>query len=203
MVALASDSMTRADSANLGANWTDDGKGAHWTISSNKAVPSAFNQDASAHYSAISWPNDHYSQAQITVSGTTGADAGNGVSVRQSGSGSLTLYVLSVDHAASNNVNLWKNVSGAFTHLAATTQTWTDGDTWRLEAQGTTLTVKLNGSTLSAMTTTDSSITSGNAGIYFSSVETSASLVNWEGGDFTGGGGAAPSRSRRLLVGVG
>ena len=56
-------------------------------------------------------------------------------------------------------------------------------------AQSTTLTPKYAGSAISGMTTTDSSLATGNAGIYFSTSETSASVDNWEGGDFAAAGG--------------
>lgn len=187
MSALATDSFDRADGG-LGANWTVL-KGS-WSISGNKAVPGSFSTpDASAIYSGVTWPNDQYAKAKCTVTGTSGSDAGIGVCVRAAlNAGSFNGYVLAVDHAASGNVGLFKNTGpiGTYTHLATATQAFTDGDTFELQAQGTTITVKYNGTTIGAMTTTDSSLATGSAGLYFSTAETSASANDWEGGDFSG-----------------
>jgi hypothetical protein len=102
----------------------------------------------------------------------------------------MTCYRLIGDHAASVNFSIDKFVSGTFTNLGTRTQAFSDGDLVYLEVQGTTLVAKVAGSQLGA-SITDSAIASGKAGISFSSTETSASLDDWEGGDFAAGGPTA------------
>jgi hypothetical protein len=185
MGVVASDSFTRADAANLGANWTEGGE--TYSIASNACVPDdptgIHTGDSWAGWNTVAWANDQYAQAAITVSGSGGGGQGNGVAVRVSTSGAQTFYRVVIDHAATNNVEVAKVVSGGYTQIGQRTTAFSNGDTLYLEAQGTTLIVKLNGSALGA-SFTDASIASGRAGIAFSSNETSASMVNWVGGDF-------------------
>jgi hypothetical protein len=181
MSALASDNFNRGDSTGLGANWTGIGGGG-FDVSGNKAVPHLLSGDQHSVYTAISWPNDQYSLAKITVTGTAGTDQGVGVCVRFS-STVVTGYRLVIDHASpGTNVHLIEMTSGTGNILASWSQAFTDGDTFSLEVQGTTLTVKYNGSVLG--TATDSAHAAGNAGLAYSSTETSASVDDWEGGDF-------------------
>ena len=64
-----------------------------------------------------------------------------------------------------------------------------DGDILRLEIQGSTMTIKLNGVQLGA-TVNDASHTTGSAGMAFSSVDNNSFIDTWEGGDFGQTGGA-------------
>lgn len=187
MVALATDNFNRAnDATGLGANWTTASSPNKWTVSSNQAVPSAFSGgDSVSYYSAIAWPNDHYSKAQLTANGTS-TDAGPGLLVRKASTSSEdTFYWTTANHAATNNVDMYKVVSTTFTLIQRATQAYTDGDTFEMDAQGTTLrAIYVTGSS-TAISTTDSAIGSGNAGLAYSSTITSAAADNWEGGDFT------------------
>lgn len=180
MSVLATDNFNRANAANLGANWTEELGG--WSIVSNAAVPDNLGgSDSIGYWNAITWPNDQYSQAKITVTGTTGNSQGLGVTVRKSTS-TVARYRLVADHAAANNMEL-AVFNTAYTSLWQRTQAFTNGDTIYLEAQGTTIIGKLNGVAVGAATT-NSAIASGKAGIGFSSFETAAVLDDWEGGDF-------------------
>lgn len=185
MGVIATDNFNRANETPLsgGGNWSV-GTDNPWNLSSNIAVPSSVSSDDAMHYTAGTWPNDHYSKADLTVSGTGGLQQGVGLTVR--GTTAATTYYRAVtDHAASNNVSISKMVNGVYTNLALVTSSWTDGSTWELDAQGTSLTFKRAGSTI--LTATDASIASGKPGIILSSNVTSASLDNWEGGDFSAG----------------
>ena len=182
MAVLATDTFTRADNLDLGTDWDVPTGGSAFQLLNNAAAPRNPDTDAVESNNSATWPNDQYAQCAATVSGTT-STAGPGPAVRIA-TGALTLYRCVVSHAASNNVELAKIVSGTYTQLALRTQAWTDGDVLRLEVAGTTLKVFRNGTQMGA-NVTDSSIASGRAGIGFSSVTTSASLDNWEGGDFT------------------
>jgi hypothetical protein len=187
MAILAADNFNRANGIGLGANWTQPaGTSNQFDISSNAAIPhSAASGDSYDAYTAITWPNDQWSQANLTVSGTAGGGNGIGLAVRLA-TGQKTGYRTSLDHATSSNVDLSKVVNNTSTDLGLTSlASWTDGDLWELDILGTTLTLFHSGATQA--TTSDSAITSGNAGIFFSTSETSASLDNWAGGDFHAG----------------
>ena len=70
-----------------------------------------------------------------------------------------------------------------------------------LEAQGTSLVLKVNGSTV--VSVTDSSISSGNAGLGGRNFASdSPKYDDWSGGDF-GGGGGTPLFLCSLLNGLG
>lgn len=197
---LASDSFTRADSTGLGGNWGQANNALNqFDISGNKAIPHNFSSgDSDSYYSAITWPNDQYSKVKVTVNGTSGGGSGLGPGVRIAGpSGGHSLFCVVTDHAASGNTHLIKRVTGSFVDLGNATQSFTDGDYFEIQAIGTTLNVVYGGSTI--ISTTDSANSSGYAGIYFSTSETSASGDDWEGGDFTSAGGEVPFR-RQLVV---
>ena len=162
----------------FGGPWATNGFG----ISSNTAVPDSFGSDKLSLYTRISWPNDQYVQCRITVTGTSG-DTGFGVALRSSIDGA-NLYRCVVNKATTNNVVVAKAVANAYTALQRYTVTWADGDTFRMEVQGTTLTAYQNGVALSP-TVSDSSMTGGYAGILLSSAVTSGSIDDWEAGDFS------------------
>lgn len=202
MSVLATDDFNRANENPLGNGvWTTSNGQVAWQIQTSTATPTdvAVTNDGS-YYSGIAWPNDQYSQAKLTVSSSAGGDQGVGLLARQK-STSNTFYALVTDHAAASNVNLIKFVGGAGAILNTTTHPWTDGDTWRLEVQGTTLRAIRNTSTIT--TTTDASIANGSPGIFLSTAVTSASLDDWEGGDFATGAGSIAPISFMTIMGVG
>lgn len=202
MVALASDNFNRANSTGLGANWTKAGDASifRFDVVSNAAVPESLaGADSMAYYNAVTWPNDQYSQAKITVTGTGGGGSGPGVAVRVGITG-LNWYRAVVDHAGSNNVSLSIMVGGAYSDIWLRNATFTDGDVLRLEVQGTTLRVKINGVQVGG-DVTDSTFSTGNAGLAYSTSESAATLDDWEGGDFSGG--ASPQTVTPNAIGTG
>lgn len=197
MGVIATDNFNRANETPLsgGGNWSLSFGDNPWDLSGNVVVPRFLSQDCIMHYTAGTWPNDQYSKADLTVTATVGGDQGVGLTVR--GTTAATTYYRAVaDHAASSNVSIAKMVAAVHTTLTSGTFTWTDGATWELRVQGTTLTFICNGTTV--LTTTDSAIASGKPGIALSSNVTAASIDNWEGGDFAAGGGA----KKRMLAGL-
>jgi hypothetical protein len=184
---LASDTFDRANANPIGSPWTTASGESAMQIVSNACTPSTLANDCAAYHSTIAWPADQYSKAKLSVTGTAGGKSGPTLKVRQA-SGARTCYQLEVDHAATANVNVDKVVAGAFTSLTGfpLTLAWTDGDTWELRAIGTTISVYRNGVLVGSAVDSASPITSGNPGIGYSSTETSASIDNWEGGDFAG-----------------
>jgi len=199
---LASDDFNRADSANLGTNWSLR-RGNDFTIASNKAVFTTSTPDSAMWYDPIPFPNTQYSQAALSgLSGTT-SEAGLGVCVRcdtqapGTGAPAVTFYGAVVNAAGSNNVSIEKWVANTYTLLAQFTQAWTDGDVLRLSVQGSTLRVYRNGVQIGT-DVVDSSITSGSPGIYHAAPFTGGTIDNWEGGS---GDLVASGRRYRRLVG--
>lgn len=192
MSILATDNFNRANENPLAGNWTTGpGEGNMRLVGNLAANFGDDGIDCAAYYSAITWPNDQYSKAKLATTGTAGSAAGPMLTVRQSNSAD-THYRLAVDHAGTNNVDLRRRVAGTTTPIATFTQAWTDGDTWELRVQGTTLSVWLNGVQVGT-NQTDANIASGYAGIAYSSLDANATIDDWEGGDFAGGGGGGPA----------
>lgn len=182
---LATDNFNRANSTTLGANWTDINIG--WGVTTNEADATNAADAQSSGYSAITWPNDQYAQCVLRTMDTT-ADEGAGPLLR----GDATNIYLSQGNTA--DVRLYKRLSGIFTQLGSTAGAAASGDKLYAEAQGSSLLVQKNGTTVVGPVT-DTAIASGRAGLWdFDDV---ATVDDWEGGDF-----AAAAR-QRTLMGVG
>src|SRR5260221_291047 len=143
MAVLATDNFNRANADPIGTPWATTGDSQHFTIASNVATPASLVSDAGAFENTVTWPNDQYSQAQLTVTGTGAGGTGLGVGVRMASG--INYYRVVTDHGVSNNVELAKLVGGSYTQIWQRTQSWTDGDTFYIEAQGTAIVVKRNG----------------------------------------------------------
>lgn len=182
MTALATDNFNRANVDPIGGNWTTISTEGDLAIVSNAVTPHSLAVDSGAFYNAITWPNDQYSQLNLTVSSTTSAQ-GMGPAVRVA-SAAETYYRVVLSHAATLNVVLHKVVASSLSTLWSRTATFNDGDLVRLEVQGTTLRVFIAGTQVGAdFSDSSSPITSGSAGIGYSPAATSNSGDNWEGGD--------------------
>lgn len=184
MGVLASDTFARANENPLGNGvWTTCPSRVAMQIVSSVATPTDLTTtDNGSYYSGIAWPADQFSRARMTVNGTVGAGSGIALYVRQA-AGADTQYWLACDHAATNNIQLFKHVAGVLTAIAGWPRTlaWTDDSLWELQAIGTSLRVFCNGVAV-GLPATDTSIATGSPGIGFSTAETSASLRAWEGG---------------------
>jgi hypothetical protein len=181
MAVLATDDFNRANSTGLGANWTTLTGGSvvdGFDVVSNTAQPHIITNDEATRYTAIAWPNDHYSQAALSMSGI-GAGTGPGVVVRATNGGNW--YRCVVNHAGSNNLVMHQTVGGVSTTLATLTVTWTDGDILRLLAVGTTLRIFQNGAQVGA-DVIDAALASGSPGLFYSTTSTTAVVDSWEGG---------------------
>lgn len=203
---MATDNFNRANGA-LGANWT--------TITSEQALVVASNalaigsgletQDAGNFWNAVSFANDQYSQLVLPVIAAAGSGVGIGVVVRAA-SAARTYYRVV---ACASGTELGKVVAGTFTSLKTDSTVWANGDTIRLEVTGQnpniTLTVKRNGSVISALTHTgETSINSGSAGVAYSSVTAgTATGDDWDGGDISAGITLTPAQAAATLAGQG
>lgn len=173
---IASDNFNRSNQAPIAGNWTST----TMNLTSNHVVPASLGADGAAYYSGTTWPNDQYSKAKLSVTGTAGATHGVGLLVRRSTS-ATTHYRLVVDHASTGNVTLSKAIAGTATTLVTLTQSWSDGDVWELRVMGTTLQIRRNDVQVGA-DVIDSSIASGRAGVAYAATESAASVDDWEGG---------------------
>lgn len=201
MTAIVADDFNRANNEDIGAVWfsrnvADDVK---FQLTSNAIDPDDLSRDCREMYDAIAWPNDQYFQAKLTATGTVGGGQGIGFSLRGSNS-AKTYYRLATDHAASDNVEVSKFVAGAYTPLGTRTQAWSNGDTFKLEVENTTLRAYYNGTQMGA-DFSDAAISSGFPGPCYSSTITAASMDDMEaGGVITGPVLAVTGTWARLVV---
>lgn len=180
MTTLATDDFNRANSSTLGANWTAQSGVSSMSILSNQAdvVDNRGN-----YYSNATWPNDHWSQATIL---TTANILHASVRVRCA-TAADTYYNGGANPTDFGNKNrrIWKTVAGTRTSLGSQATDVVANDVIYLEAQGTALVFKVNGTTV--VSVTDSSIASGNAGLGGRNFASdSPKYDDWSGGDFSG-----------------
>lgn len=174
---MAFDDFVRANAANLGANWTNSaGSVNSFEIHSNQAMNTGTNVCLEA-YTASAAPDDQSSQVTLTILLST-TDSGPGPAVRISTS-ALTGYFA---QANTTEIKLYKVVAGAFTQLGSNAAAAAVNDVLYIEAVGTAITVKKNGSIIIGPIT-DSAIATGNWGMWVSNgagAETNA-MAPWTG----------------------
>jgi hypothetical protein len=191
MGVIATDNFTRADASTLGSNWTNTDSSS-WGISSNQAHCTATGGDSFAFtvWNANAFPNDQYSQ--ITISSLAALTGLICPGVRMSLSAETSYFCQEL----SNTLYIVKMVAGSNTNLTSGSYTPAVGDVIYLSAVGTTLTAKVNGTTV--LTTTDSSISSGSAGMGGLFIGNSTLVTPWTGGNFV-----SSVKHRLPLLGVG
>ena len=188
MAILASDDFNRANNNDLGANWSPVHNSLQ--IASNEVADVLqLSVDCAERYSAVIWPNDHWSEATIGTTGTNGLGAGMGVCVRAAAA-AATYYRLV---ASSVGWELSSFIAGAFQGAIANSATpaFANGDRIYLEIRGTTLVVKRNttngiGGTV-LTTQTSATIASGSPGVNYSANDFAATINSWMAGDFSTG----------------
>jgi len=177
MAQLATDNFNRADSGTLGANWTRISPN-NLFIASNTVRATTTTDDISAYtgFGAIS--TNQYSQC--TYNGGNGA----GVCVRCSNSAN-TFYVGFFGEGTT--CYIFKVIAGTFTALSTVTgATPASGDTLYIEAQGTSIVTKENGTVRNSITNTaiDGSTVGGPyPGLH--GYDTNVAIDNFAMGDFT------------------
>ena len=163
------------------SNWTINDGG--FDIQSSAVAPDAAGGDHCAHWNADTFDDDQYSEITRVAVGTTWF----GVTVRASTSAADTFYIY---RASSSAKELNRVLVGARITLASDATGVSVNDVQRIEAEGTTITPMLNGSEDTGVgAQTDSSISSGAAGIGGFGNSTTTRGDDWEGGDLGGGGG--------------
>lgn len=167
---VATDDFNRADGG-LGANWTIQ-TGANMAISGNLVTTTTTSTDQLAFWNADAFNNNQYSKWKAQVSGGSGLP---GVTVRASATGgSLNAYF-------ANSAGIHKFVAGVYTQLLSDSLTLADGDTLELRVSGTTLERYHNGVLDGSVT--DSSLSSGSAGILQYTTGSAVKSDDWEGGN--------------------
>jgi len=177
-----------------------------FNLVSNAAAPQTLGGDHCSVWAGRSFSPDQYSQAACTVTGTT-SDRGPGVCVRAHPP-HRHYYRAVVSKAVADNVAVSiHRVGFGGEILAVRTVTWVDGDVLLLEIRGTdppVLKVYQNGVQLGAdINSTAPHILEGNPGIAYSSVTTSASVDNWEGGAYSQDEGIIVNTLRPRIFGPG
>jgi hypothetical protein len=186
MTTLFTDSLTRANGA-IGPNYTQQsGHTATWVIASNSAQPSTFGSgDTMTAITAVAAPNDQWIQGTCTTIGA-GGGSGFGLGVRMA-TGAVTHYrLVGGDSGAAGCTELSKEVAGAFTSLATSTDVWDTGAVMYIEVQGNQILCKRNGVTLFGGAITDNSLATGSWGLVYSSTPASGGITNVTAGDFAG-----------------
>lgn len=194
-----SDDFNRADAGSLGGNYTQmfSTGGCGLTIASNVALTNTTSTNCAVRWSADTPANDQV----CTIKPTSGIDGNEYVNCMVRATGTTT--------ATSNTYFCGGSASGYFlnevtngTNTTLTSGSWTlaSGDVISCQAVGTTISIKLNGSTVDAAT--DSAHASGQCGILlFDANNTGA-----HGDDFTCDSiptGAGSTPRGMLLLGVG
>jgi hypothetical protein len=187
-MATAQDLFNRADSSDLGANYTGC-LALRNAIVSNKCAGGSSGNSTGDFYTATTFANDQYAEAIIS-----GKAALNYFSVLGRGAGSAaTRNVYQCTLGGSNEYYISKLLLGVTQagEVAGTTS-FADGDVLRLEVSGTTtvtVTLKKNGVTIDTLTDSSSPIASGYTGLEFfwGTAGTRPTFDNFDTGDLSSG----------------
>lgn len=169
------------------SNWTNNvGTPFVQALDSGSARGADSGAPGLARWNADTFDADQYSEGTIvTFNGVTATTAGVATRLGSSGRPCYTF------DATYTNQYLFRQNTTDRTLLSSAPQNPSDGDVFRLESSGTTHTCSRNGSTNQCPSAqTDSTHTSGSAGVSFVGTSVYPSLGDWEGGNL---GGAAPA----------
>lgn len=177
------DNFNRADGG-LGANWaTASGDGAP-DIASNEC---RFAADPCAAYYSAAAPSSANHYAQCVLRTMIGSGDGTGPMVRCS-SVLDTKYFLSANTA---NTQMYRVVAGVYTQLGSNGSAAATGNTAYLEANGTSLTSKINGSTVVGPITDAAIGGTGFAGVFGSNGASNPTVDDFEFDALAAGGGTS------------
>lgn len=184
---LGSDPGTGANANPAGGNWTTNPQYFAIQRASNLLEPaSTTNTTAIAYWNAVTWNSFNDQWGQITASNCNSSSNVLSVVLRQSTSAKTHYRVQWAGTVGSSGTySILKSVAGTGTSLATSSLTVSTTDTLGLAINGTNLYFYYNGILLAVAT--DSSITSGQAGLFLLGDSTStsdASVSAWSGGNF-------------------
>jgi hypothetical protein len=161
----------------------------------DQVQPNSVGSDSGAYWNADAFSSNHYSQCKVIAAAAASVTFVSAVARAQVGArqyykggvygaigGSVT-YEISLRNAGSNTV-----IKSGSTTINA-------NDVIRIEANGSTITLKVNGATIDSGT--DGTLSGGAAGVFLfvdSGAATDALLDDWEGGDLAAGGRVTKNR---------
>jgi serine protease len=188
---LFTDPFNRADSADLGAAYTDSYTGfTTGKILSQRLVPSAVGVAAVEHYTGGTTPNDQWSEVTIGAL-TSGVVAQVGTHVRLTNPTTYSGYRCFAAINQTNKAGIRRFTAGVSTSIGTndTTTVWGVGDTLRCEIRGTTIKLYRVVGTVETLLTsaTDATYASGTTGIY-ASVAAGGAVTNAQISRFSMGG---------------
>ena len=173
----AVDKFDRADSSDLGADWTV-APAKSFQIFSHQVGPNNSGAIGYAANNTRAFTDDQVSRAKLTLGPNATVHLGLAVRCTPAGPTAYGLWIMPA------GVDLWKMVAGSYTHIAGGTTPPTLGRTYELRVQGTTLTVYENGA-LFFGPYTDSDIASGSPGLVQLGGTPVQLLDNWIGKDLS------------------
>lgn len=153
------DTFDRADSATLGtssdATWSwNELSGTGWEINTNRARHSADGSSSFARADTDLSGADHY--CEMVFDNDSGAVSASGPCVRKDSTATLTFYHGRFNYTGTAAYQLFRVVAGTLTQIGSNSAgTITGGDTVRLTANGSTISVAKNGSDLISQTDTN------------------------------------------------
>jgi hypothetical protein len=163
----------------LSGSWTQQGTGTPIVRVAGQGAMGGGGLAAMAYWNADVFAADQYSEVVVKDRGAAGKYYGP--VARSSGIGEANQNgYIAFDNISPGNVELWKVVAGTFTQLKVITQVVVANDVLRIEVQGTTIVVKLNGTQIGT-STSDSSLATGSAGVYI--LDASTRVDDWRAGN--------------------
>lgn len=193
MTQIVADDFNRANGA-LGANWTVRATGVDsgFDIVSNQCKASSASGEGLAWFSGAGWTGgaDQYAEAKI-IACESGKDIAIACRVSGLSIAVANAYLIDINSndagftfGTTIQCSFYKQVAGAFTQIGTDFGVVINAsDIIRLEVQGTSLRAYKNGIQIST-TQTDSSLSSGNPGLYVGSGTTSI-WDDFAAGDFS------------------
>ena len=181
---FTADSFARADSSTLGANWSNSVVNSGWgnfRISSSIVTTQTGGAPGIESWIAQNFLADQFSRATITTL-TNGPNDLAAVTVRGTGTSTDTEYGFVCVNGGSG---IYKRIASVQSTIISGGPSCAVGNAIELDAVGTTLTALINGTVV--LTTTDSSIASGQPGLWLWAND---GVSNWVGGSLTPGNGA-------------
>lgn len=194
MGVLATDDFNRADASDLGANWTKKGdQGSDdpplHIVSNQAASHLGYGATYCMIYTGVACPDDHYSQGVIV-----NCTNFHGIAARVTDYNNCYVFGIASTYfgGSSSTYRIWKVVAGTYTSLGTGTATRATSDVLKIEANGTAIKGYVNG--VEDVSVTDSSITTGDFGIWVFATSAAARFDDWEGGDFAAAAGQPTMR---------
>jgi hypothetical protein len=181
---LFTDDFTRANENPLAGNWSTAASWDAMQLLNNQVGAAAGPAGNASYVNSVSVPDDQYAESPFVQSLVNIVSAGGGVCVRMA-TGAKSYYCLQIFNGTSTNpvtLDVFKEVAGSYTSLGQAPYTYTPGDVFRIEAQGTAIRGYVNG--VLKLSATDSDLASGPFGLSgFISSAPAGQLY----GSFTGG----------------